>query len=111
MIAACRVVVQSAALPLRLPQLQGAARVSVEQRATATEGFGQGRKVQMSFGEFVRRVAAGEELLYLSTQQVQTVVSAKPVLHAPGAGRRHCRQPLRRPLWAPTGTQRWSRAR
>ncbi|KAK9821569.1 hypothetical protein WJX81_005489 [Elliptochloris bilobata] len=47
----------------------GAARVSVERRGVPSEGFGHGKKVQMAFGEFVRRAAAGDELLYLTTQQ------------------------------------------
>ena len=42
----------------------------VERRAGAQDSFGKGHKKRMRFGEFVRCAAAGDDSLYLSTQQV-----------------------------------------
>ena len=45
--------------------------MAVEHRQQTWEGYGQGRKVHMTFGEFLMKMAAGDDLHYLSTQEVQ----------------------------------------
>ena len=40
----------------------------MEQRRSAGEGFGKGHRVPLSFGETLRRMAAGDASLYLTTQ-------------------------------------------
>ena len=42
--------------------------VQVEQRAAGESGFGHGNKVRMKFRQFVRRIAAGDSDLYITTQ-------------------------------------------
>lgn len=51
--------------------MQGAAQVQVEQRGGAEEVFGKGRKIELSFGEALRRMGAGDASLYLTTQHVE----------------------------------------
>eukprot|EP01062_Namystynia_karyoxenos_P045253 TRINITY_DN33586_c0_g1_i1.p1 TRINITY_DN33586_c0_g1~~TRINITY_DN33586_c0_g1_i1.p1 ORF type:complete len:489 (+),score=90.67 TRINITY_DN33586_c0_g1_i1:72-1538(+) len=53
-----------------LQRIAGAERIDVEVRgkAGAEAGFGRGRKVRMDFGEVVRRLAGGDESLYVTTQ-------------------------------------------
>ncbi len=50
---------------------QGDAVVDVEQRS-GQQGFGRGTKTSMTFREFVKRAAAGDASVYLSTQEVST---------------------------------------
>lgn len=52
--------------PKRL--LQGDAQLEVEQRGSTAEGFGKGHRIPLSFGEALRRMAAGDASLYLTTQ-------------------------------------------
>ncbi len=49
---------------------QGDARVEVERRSSSADGFGKGAdtRVHMTFGEALRRAAAGDASLYLTTQ-------------------------------------------
>lgn len=43
--------------------------MEVERRGSAAEGFGKGdTRVPMTFGEVLRRAAAGDASLYLTTQ-------------------------------------------
>ena len=44
--------------------------------------FGQGQKKTMRFGDFLKRLAAGEKNLYLSTQKVQHRYHACQSQHA-----------------------------
>lgn len=64
------------------PLEQGAAQVQVEQRGSAGEGFGKGRKIELSFGEALRRMAGGDASLYLTTQHVAVGPDGHPRLHA-----------------------------
>ena len=61
---------------------QGHCCVSVEHRQQAWEGYGQGRKVHMPFREFLEKMAAGDVLHYLSTQEVQEQALSPAVLPA-----------------------------
>lgn len=49
---------------------QGDARVEVERRSSSADGFGKGAdtRVHMTFGQALRRAAAGDASLYLTTQ-------------------------------------------
>ena len=49
--------------------MQGSQEVFVEERA-AHGSFGAGRKVQMTFAQFLQKTSAGDGTLYLSTQPV-----------------------------------------
>lgn len=51
--------------------LQGDAEVLVEVRGGAGEAYGKGVKKRMTFGAFVRAMAAGDTNLYLTAQQVR----------------------------------------
>ena len=55
---------------LTLHTAQGGAAVEVEQRGSGTDGFGRGpdTHVPLPFGAVVRRCAAGDASLYLTTQ-------------------------------------------
>lgn len=67
----------------RCHQPQGGARVEVEQRGGgAGEGFGKGHKAALSFGEALRRMAAGDSSLYLTTQAVELAPDGHPHLYA-----------------------------
>lgn len=56
-------------LPVVLTRLlQGDAQLEVEQRGSTAEGFGKGHRIPLSFGEALRRMAAGDASLYLTTQ-------------------------------------------
>lgn len=54
--------------------VQGDVVLEVEERKSTSEGFGKGRKVRMTFGECLRRMAAGDATLYLTTQKVASAV-------------------------------------
>lgn len=42
----------------------------VEKRKDPCDTFGRGRKVEMTFGRLVKKLAGGDESLYMTTQQV-----------------------------------------
>ena len=50
--------------------MQGDAQVQVEFRNSNGESFGQGKKVPMSFKDFLQHMDKGDQLLYMSTQEV-----------------------------------------
>lgn len=54
--------------------LQKDIEVDVEVRQPGKRGFGNGIKEKMMFGSFIDRMDAGDETLYLTTQQVQLSV-------------------------------------
>ncbi|KAL4437367.1 hypothetical protein ABPG75_004506 [Micractinium tetrahymenae] len=62
----------------------GEARVEMEQRGSAAEGFGKGpdMRVLLTFGEVLRRGAAGDASLYLTTQAVPTAPDGHPAPYA-----------------------------
>lgn len=66
-----------------LAEAAGSERVHVEVREHAGVAFGRGRKVEMPFGEFVRRAGEGDERLYLSAQPLPEDDDGPTELHAP----------------------------
>ncbi|KAL4429824.1 hypothetical protein ABPG77_010941 [Micractinium sp. CCAP 211/92] len=62
----------------------GDARVEVERRSSSADGFGKGAdtRVHMTFGEALRRAAAGDASLYLTTQAVATAPDGHPALYS-----------------------------
>ena len=56
--------------PLSHP-LQGSSPLQVEKRDGPGGSYGQGRKQSMTLAQFLQRMAAGEDTLYLTTQQVR----------------------------------------
>jgi hypothetical protein len=46
----------------------GGAQLEVEQQRAVGEGFGKGHRIPLAFGEVLRRMAAGDASLYLTTQ-------------------------------------------
>ncbi|KAK9814629.1 hypothetical protein WJX72_009022 [[Myrmecia] bisecta] len=63
-----------------LSKTAGDAKVAVEQRTQAKEGFGKGRKVDTTFGQFLK---AADPNLYLTTQQVGVDADGHPALCGP----------------------------
>jgi hypothetical protein len=53
-----------------LKKVAGSAPLKVEKRDGPKGSYGQGRKVPMTFGAFLDRMAKKDDTLYLSTQQV-----------------------------------------
>ena len=58
--------------------MQGDAQVKVEHRSRAEDSFGKGKKIDMTFASFLKELEAGNENLYLTTQEV---VIRLPVHH------------------------------
>lgn len=56
--------------PLSHP-LQGSSPLQVEKRDGPGGSYGQGRKQSMTLAQFLQRMAAGDDTLYLTTQQVR----------------------------------------
>ncbi|KAI8469384.1 MAG: cupin-like domain-containing protein [Monoraphidium minutum] len=69
----------------------------VEVREGGLGAYGQGRKVSMAFGEFVKRVAAGDTAHYLSAQQVAVAPDGHAELAAPPVAQLLPLLPLRPP--------------
>lgn len=64
-----------------LPVSQGKAIVQVESRDDNNDTFGRGRRSPIPFGEVVRRLAAGDTTLYLTSQPVRPVAGRRePVM-------------------------------
>lgn len=47
----------------------------MEKRKDPSDTFGKGRKVEMTFGRLVKKLASGDESLYMTTQQVRGAAS------------------------------------
>lgn len=56
--------------------------IKVEVRKGKSDQFGRDNKTEMSFAEFVGRVASGDDTLYLTTQAVKAAPDGFPELHA-----------------------------
>lgn len=56
--------------PLSHP-LQGSSPLQIEKRDGPGSSYGQGRKQSMTLAQFLQRMAAGDDTLYLTTQQVR----------------------------------------
>lgn len=58
---------------------QGDAMVEVEHREDSKKGYGKGQKMRMRFGNFLERLAVGDDTVYLTTQEAST--SATDMIH------------------------------
>lgn len=50
---------------------QGDQTVQIEYRAGGKDGYGKGQRKPMRFGDFLDRLDAGDDKLYLTTQEVR----------------------------------------
>ena len=64
-------------------EMQGDEIVSVESRSEEGRAFGNGRKVQLTVADVLRRIHQGSEELYLSTQDAATQPDGFPALLTP----------------------------
>jgi hypothetical protein len=64
-----------------LARQAGEAPLRVEKREGTNEGFGKGKKVPISFGEFLQRMDQGDDTLYLTTQEVCMALSCSYAVH------------------------------
>ncbi|KAL0589365.1 hypothetical protein ABG067_002584 [Albugo candida] len=78
-----------------LDALSGEELVQVEYRANELEAFGQGREIEMRFHSFLQLQDRGDELHYLTTQDVEEGNSGRPELMAPFVQRLSDDFPLR----------------
>ncbi|PRW60895.1 ion channel [Chlorella sorokiniana] len=60
----------------------GGAQLEVEQQRAVGEGFGKGHRIPLAFGEVLRRMAAGDASLYLTTQAVGMAADGHPKVYA-----------------------------
>lgn len=65
-----------------LIQKAGDASVLVEKRASSKDDFGQGKRVPMAFGDFVRQLGTTDRL-YLTSQALSLAADGYPLTHAP----------------------------
>lgn len=61
----------------------GTAKVLVERRTGATEGFGKGRKVHMTLSQLLDELHQGSNSLYLTTQEAELDSQGRPGLMGP----------------------------
>ncbi len=66
-----------------LIQKAGKERIMVEKRCASTDTFGQGNEVPMTFQSFLDLVADGNDMHYLTTQDVEANEDGRPDLMAP----------------------------
>ncbi|CAI5733873.1 unnamed protein product [Hyaloperonospora brassicae] len=67
----------------RLIQLAGDTKLTVERRGDVREHFGKGIAVEMAFRELLQLIASGDELHYLTTQEVASEDDGRPEIMAP----------------------------
>ncbi|KAG7398987.1 hypothetical protein PHYBOEH_009980 [Phytophthora boehmeriae] len=67
----------------RLIELAGDTNVTVERRGDINDKFGKGIAVEMPFHELVTLIAAGDEMHYLTTQEVAAEEDGRPEIMAP----------------------------
>lgn len=65
-----------------LRAVAGDERLAVERRADAQGKFGRGVEVQMAFGDLLARLEKGDELHYLTTQDVEAEADGRPEVMA-----------------------------
>ena len=61
----------------------GGESVAVERRASASDPFGRGNEVRMSFAKFLRLMEGGDDMHYLTTQDVRANPDGRPELTSP----------------------------
>ncbi|RLN93523.1 hypothetical protein BBJ28_00020704 [Nothophytophthora sp. Chile5] len=67
----------------RLIELAGDTKLTVERRGDIHEKFGRGIAVEMPFRELLALIAAGDEMHYLTTQEVAAEEDGRPEIMAP----------------------------
>lgn len=66
-----------------LAQKAGDEKVMVEQRSSIGECYGNGNEISMPFRELIQKVEGGDEMHYLTTQDVHADEDGRPDLMAP----------------------------
>lgn len=66
-----------------LDRVAGDETLAVERRGDTSEKFGRGIEVQMKFRELLALLAGGDELHYLTTQDVEAEADGRPEVMAP----------------------------
>lgn len=56
----------------------GSQSVMIERRSTTTDGYGQGNEVSMKFSQFIELIQNGDDLHYLTTQDVRSNDDGRP---------------------------------
>lgn len=67
----------------RLIELAGDTKLTVERRGDIKEKFGKGIAVEMPFRELLQLIASGDEMHYLTTQEVAFEEDGRPEIMAP----------------------------
>ncbi|GMF20949.1 unnamed protein product [Phytophthora fragariaefolia] len=67
----------------RLVELAGDTKLTVERRGDVNEKFGKGIAVEMPFRELLQLIASGDEMHYLTTQEVAFEEDGRPEIMAP----------------------------
>ncbi|KAL3672179.1 hypothetical protein V7S43_002842 [Phytophthora oleae] len=67
----------------RLIELAGDTKLTVERRGDIKEKFGKGIAVEMPFQELLKLIASGDEMHYLTTQEVAFEEDGRPEIMAP----------------------------
>ncbi|ELR13519.1 uncharacterized protein ACA1_247230 [Acanthamoeba castellanii str. Neff] len=67
----------------RLRERAGSAAVKVERRDSSRGRFGEGREVRTTFGTFLDGLAAGDDLHYMTTQDITRDPDGRPEIIAP----------------------------
>ncbi|KAL4109557.1 hypothetical protein PRIC1_001256 [Phytophthora ramorum] len=79
----------------RLIELAGDTKLTVERRGDAKEKFGRGIAVEMAFRELLQLISSGNEMHYLTTQEVAFEEDGRPEIMAPFMKKLHQDFPLR----------------
>ena len=66
-----------------LNQKAGDQTVMVERRSNTSEGYGQGKEVSMKFSQFIHLLQNGDDLHYLTTQDVKSNDDGRPDILPP----------------------------
>ncbi|ETM50114.1 hypothetical protein L914_05821 [Phytophthora nicotianae] len=67
----------------RLIELAGDTKLTVERRGDVNEKFGKGIAVEMPFRDLLKLIASGDEMHYLTTQEVAFEEDGRPEVMAP----------------------------
>jgi hypothetical protein len=78
-----------------LRETAGDARLRVEERGNSTENFGRGIEVDMAFRDLLELIENGDDLHYLTTQDVELSEDGRPEIMAPFVARLQDDFPLR----------------
>jgi len=67
----------------RLRERASSCQVKVERRESVRGRFGEGREVRMTFGRFLAGLEAGDDLHYMTTQDIARDADGRPAVLAP----------------------------